>query len=963
MYEAFYGLSSPPFQLNPDPAFYFNSRGHGHALAYLRYGVSQGEGFIIVTGDIGAGKTTLVRTLLDELDRKQVVAAQIVSTQLDSGDLLQAIITAFGIPSHGNSKAYTIATLEAFLTTLAAQGRRALLIVDEAQNLNPGAVEELRMLSNFQLGNHSLLQSFLVGQPELRRILEMPTMEQLRQRVSASCHLGPLDADETRAYIQHRLQRVGWNGRPSFSGAAFDELYRWSGGVPRRINRLANRVMLAAFLETRESIDTLLVETTARELRNEIGEVGSDPAVVLPRPEKIIEPTGSAAQVAEPQPVTVAVPVMPPADPAPAASSTDAPPHADMAAAPVVQVSTQPGAAALVDSPQPDSPPDDSPLLDSTAAAVAEDVASTNALLASLELDLAGDGDAAAPDETAIDPSPQAETAARANLPVLRGASEIVRIDNHAPLSLRGALIMLTDDAATALKLAAVGRSLANQVSGDSDLALVLVNPGTWQDVWPWDDMERVLPRPALSFHLGVPRGHLEQTAPLLFEGFGQVMNEVEPCGLLVAGHSDALLACALLAYKRGVPVATLETGDGSHQLQPNHRLIDAMAQHRFACVSPGEPAQLADGLASEARSEVHVVAGSLLADLCAAIEPAVTTPTGACLRNNLSIYLGPDWSSEVQGTPYAAVGMSLSGSLSVSAADNAARIEALLACGGAPKLLWLVDATTEAALRAWQAEAGELADKLFVVDEALSRDDARYRRQLASATLLSCQVASLPDQFSLLRGALAVISEPGHLLGEVAQLWHLPCALLDAQGNWSVTPALRAEARADLADASQPDTRAHGATADESAAGTALPAQSLDGWLAAIARAGYAARAAHAVISAAAGTRHNQTISATSALSDADAPDAASRTGAADVLAHALGTWSGALRPSTGKQSAPALTIGDTDPTPVSARAGSSDRPSGARSQQAGRLSSAGPGRTRGRRKSRGLRVPHPRR
>jgi hypothetical protein len=284
-------------------------------------------------------------------------------------------------------------------------------------------------------------------------------------------------------------------------------------------------------------------------------------------------------------------------------------------------------------------------------------------------------------------------------------------------------------------------------------------------------------------------------------------------------------------------------------------------------------------------------VAGSLLADLCAAIEPAITTPTGACLRNNLSIYLGPDWSSEVQGTPYAAIGMSLTG----NAANNAARIEALLACAGMPKLLWLVDASTEAALRDWQADAGDLADKLFIVDEALSRDDARYRRQLASATLLSCQVASLPDQFSLLRGALAVISEPGHLLGEVARLWHLPCALVASDGNWTVTPELRAEAHADLAKAGDAGTVA--ATGDANAdsqapAGTALPAQSLDGWLAAIARAGYAARAAHAAISAAAGTRHNQTISATSALSDADAPDAASRTGAADLLAQALGDW-----------------------------------------------------------------------
>jgi hypothetical protein len=477
--------------------------------------------------------------------------------------------------------------------------------------------------------------------------------------------------------------------------------------------------------------------------------------------------------------------------------------------------------------------------------------------------------------------------------PALLFGSEVVRIDNHAPASLRGALLVLADNAATALKLAAVGHALATQASNGSELALVFVNPGAWQEVWPWDDMERVLPRPALSLHLGVPRGEFDQTVPLLFDRFGQVLREVEPCGVLVAGSSDALLACALQAHKHGLPVATLEPGDSaiSDPQIDNGRLIGAMAQQRYACASAGTQAQVleVDSLATGGKRQV--VAGSLLADLCAAIEPAITTPTGACLRNNLSIYLGPDWSSEVQGTPYAAIGMSLTS----NAADNAARVEALLACAGMPKLLWLVDASTDAALRDWQAGAGELADKLFIVDEALSRDDARYRRQLASATLLSCQVASLPDQFSLLRGALAVISEPGHLLGEVARLWHLPCALAASDYNWTVTPELRAEAHADLAKAGDAGTVATSGDANadcQAPAGTALPAQSLDGWLAAIARAGYAARAAHAAISAAAGTRHNQTISATSALSDADAPDAASRIGAADLLAQALGDW-----------------------------------------------------------------------
>ncbi|WKB53915.1 XrtA/PEP-CTERM system-associated ATPase [Eleftheria terrae] len=282
MYESHFGFSGAPFQLNPDPSFYFDSRGHASALAYLRFGVYQGEGFIVVTGDIGAGKTTLVRTLLGGLDRQQVVAAQVVSTQLESGDLLRAICTAFGIAPAGKTKAELIASLEAFLTAVAASGRRALLVVDEAQNLSLEAIEELRMLSNFQLEHHALLQSFLVGQPELRKLLESRAMEQFRQRVIASCHLGPLDVVETRAYVEHRLRRVGWQDRPSFDDAAFEEIHRWTGGIPRRINLLCNRLLLGAYLGNSDEVSATLVMQTAREMRGEVGETTLVAAVSKP---------------------------------------------------------------------------------------------------------------------------------------------------------------------------------------------------------------------------------------------------------------------------------------------------------------------------------------------------------------------------------------------------------------------------------------------------------------------------------------------------------------------------------------------------------------------------------------------------------------------------------------------------------------------------------------------------------
>ena len=279
VYESHFGLTGPPFRLNPDPSFYYSSRGHSHALAYLKYGLHQGEGFIVVTGEIGAGKTTVVRTLLDDLDTAAVTAAQIVSTQLESDELLRAILTAFGIPAARDSKAHIIATLEAFLTTVAAQGKRALLIVDEAQNLQRGAIEELRMLSNFQLGNHALLQSFLVGQPELRLLLKSRAMEQLRQRVIASCHIEPLDLADTRKYIEHRLQHVEWRGVPRFGPMAFERIFHCTGGVPRRINRLCDRLLLAAYLANGTEISEDLVSETATELRLEISEVGDMPAL------------------------------------------------------------------------------------------------------------------------------------------------------------------------------------------------------------------------------------------------------------------------------------------------------------------------------------------------------------------------------------------------------------------------------------------------------------------------------------------------------------------------------------------------------------------------------------------------------------------------------------------------------------------------------------------------------------
>lgn len=272
MYESFYGFSGKPFQLTPDPDFFYASRGHKRAMSYLEYGLHQGEGFIVVTGDVGAGKTTILRALLAQIPADRIVAAQIVSTQLEADDLVRMVARAFGIPDARGDKATVMHRLERYFVDLMRQGKRALLVVDEAQNLSQGAVEELRMLSNIQIGKQAPMQSFLVGQPEFREMMRSPSMQQLRQRVIASYHLGPLEADETRPYIEHRLRRVGWTGsRPQIDAGAFEAVHRLSGGVPRRINSLVDRVLLAGCLAENPLVGAADVQIVADELDRELG--------------------------------------------------------------------------------------------------------------------------------------------------------------------------------------------------------------------------------------------------------------------------------------------------------------------------------------------------------------------------------------------------------------------------------------------------------------------------------------------------------------------------------------------------------------------------------------------------------------------------------------------------------------------------------------------------------------------
>jgi general secretion pathway protein A len=269
MYESFFGLTSKPFQLNPDPNFFFGSKQHRRAKAYLEYGVSRNEGFIVITGEIGAGKTTVLRSLIDGLHGSNVIAGHLVTTQLGAEDTLRMVGAAFGFRVKDVPKSELLITLEAFLISQTSKGKRCLLIVDEAQNLSPRAVEELRMLSNFQFGNQALLQSFLIGQPEFREILQRPEMEQFRQRVAATCHIGPLDQDETKSYVEHRLKCAGATDKPTFDPAAFEGIYKASSGIPRRINSVCDRLLLLGYLSNRTHLTTDDVSEVAKEFAAE----------------------------------------------------------------------------------------------------------------------------------------------------------------------------------------------------------------------------------------------------------------------------------------------------------------------------------------------------------------------------------------------------------------------------------------------------------------------------------------------------------------------------------------------------------------------------------------------------------------------------------------------------------------------------------------------------------------------
>ncbi len=299
MYDEHYGLSGRPFQLTPDPRFWFDTVTHKKAMAYLGYGLAQGEGFIVITGEVGTGKTTLVGHLMATIDRERLLAIRIASTQIEPDDLLRMVANGLDLDPDGMTKSQLLASIERGLHATARAGRRTLLVVDEAQALNIAALEELRMLSNLQAGGHALLQIFLLGQPEFRaRLQGAGRLEQLRQRVIAMHHLEPMGPEEVEPYMFHRLLLVGWRGRPRFTADAFEALYRGSEGVPRRLNQLAARVMLHGAIEQIDTLDASVVNAVIDDVSGDMPSADTPPAATTP----VAAP---AASIASPQPFAV----------------------------------------------------------------------------------------------------------------------------------------------------------------------------------------------------------------------------------------------------------------------------------------------------------------------------------------------------------------------------------------------------------------------------------------------------------------------------------------------------------------------------------------------------------------------------------------------------------------------------------------------------------------------------------
>jgi general secretion pathway protein A len=271
MYAAYFGLKESPFKLSPEPAYLYLSRQHRDALNYLIYGIQEKKGFVLISGEIGMGKTTVCRTLMNHLLEDSVETALIFNTAVSEMELLETIASEFGIytgQSTASKKTY-IDALNRFLLKTYVHGKYAVLLIDEAQNLTHAVLEQIRMLSNLETDGEKLLQTVLIGQPELRTMLALPALRQLNERITVRCHLSPLDQDDVTGYIDHRLRVAGGPGRIRFTQKAYDQIYHFSEGIPRRINALCDRILLIAYTKGMYVINHRLVRNAAEDIGND----------------------------------------------------------------------------------------------------------------------------------------------------------------------------------------------------------------------------------------------------------------------------------------------------------------------------------------------------------------------------------------------------------------------------------------------------------------------------------------------------------------------------------------------------------------------------------------------------------------------------------------------------------------------------------------------------------------------
>jgi general secretion pathway protein A len=267
MYQKFFGLRESPFNVNPDPRFLFLTRQIQEALAGLTYGIQNKKGFILLTGEVGTGKTTLLNRLLDWLRGRRVKTAYIFNSKLDVNQLFDFIMAEFEIPCDSREKSQVLLRLNQWLLERYRAGETAVLIIDEAQNLSSEVLEEIRLLTNLETSTEKLLQIVLTGQPELEQKLKMPELRQLRQRITLRCHTAPLSLEETFGYIAERLRIGGANGEPIFSKEAIEAVHRYSRGIPRVVNLLCEHSLVNSYVDSLRPVPAHLVDEVAREFQ------------------------------------------------------------------------------------------------------------------------------------------------------------------------------------------------------------------------------------------------------------------------------------------------------------------------------------------------------------------------------------------------------------------------------------------------------------------------------------------------------------------------------------------------------------------------------------------------------------------------------------------------------------------------------------------------------------------------